>query len=99
MQLLVGRGVRVKAWGVNLPELAGAEFAVHSVQSFGAGLHLWLRVWPGGPRWHLKVAQPNNVVIDEQGVCIQRAKYLQWQRKKLAKDPAQPALRLEISDR
>src|SRR5437016_2399459 len=53
LQPLVGRKVRVLAWGDELPGAAGANFSVDKVLAFGPGLHIYLRQSPDGSPVHM----------------------------------------------
>jgi len=45
---LVGKKVRVFAWGAQLPGVAGASFILDRVLAIGPGLHIYLRQVPHG---------------------------------------------------
>ncbi|HWK30709.1 MAG TPA: hypothetical protein VNR20_01375 [Terriglobales bacterium] len=93
---LVGKRVRVRVWGSELPELAGCIFAVQSVLSLGAGLHLYLRPLPDGASTHLKIAQPLDAICGDTGIEIGRAKYVQWRRRTIQKNASEKALVLVV---
>ncbi len=83
MRPLVGESVRVQAWSADLPGHPGAAFRLHSVRALGAGLHLFLAPLPEGKPIHLKIAQPRQAAVDESGLEIPEAKYVQWHGKKI----------------
>lgn len=83
LQPFVGKNVRVLAWEAELPGHSAATFTVHSVQAFGAGLHLYLRPLPQGPAIHLKIAQPRHATVDSAGVTIREVKYIEWAGRKV----------------
>jgi hypothetical protein len=88
LQPLVGRSVRVLAWDSELPGHSAATFIVQSVRALGAGLHLYLRPLPQGAPIHLKIAQPRAATVDDAGVTIREAKYVQWAGRKVRKSQA-----------
>jgi xanthosine utilization system XapX-like protein len=98
MRPLVGKSVRAQVWGAELPGHAGVVFRLHSVAAVGAGLHLYLRPLPDGSPIHLKVAQPRGALLDDCGVELAEAKYVQWAGRKLAQAEGAKALVLRTVD-
>src|SRR6266568_7882385 len=88
LQPFVGRSVRVLAWDSELPGHSAETFIVQSVRALGAGLHLYLRPLPQGSPIHLKIAQPREATVDDAGVTIREAKYVQWVGRKVPKSQA-----------
>jgi hypothetical protein len=82
---LVGKTVKVKVWGADLPGDTGSGFRLDKVSALGAGLHLDLRPLPDGSSTHLKIAQPRWPMVGESGVEITEAKYIQWAGAKIKK--------------
>ncbi len=98
MRPLVGKSVRAQAWGAELPGHPGAAFRLDAVRALGAGLHLYLAPLPEGKAVHLKVAQPRDAAVDQRGVEIGGAKYIQWAERKVAKSEREKALVLRITE-
>jgi hypothetical protein len=90
----VKASVRVEVWSAPLPASSGAVFEIDSVSAFGAGLLIYLRATPGGPRSLLKVAQPGSARLEEDRIEIGEASYVSWAGTKLkpALDSTAPAL-------
>ena len=65
-----------------------ATFIVQSVRALGPGLHFYLRPLPQGSPIHLKIAQPREATVDDAGVTIREAKYVQWAGRKVPKSQA-----------
>ena len=64
---LVGRVVRISAWGEPLPGSAGALYVIETITGFGAGLHIQLfRHDDEESGGILKIAQPAN---ESLGIC------------------------------
>jgi hypothetical protein len=82
---LVGKTVKVKVWGSDLPGDKGSGFRLDKVSALGAGLHLYLRPLPDGASTHLKIAQPRGAVVGQSGVEVIEAKYIQWAGSKIKK--------------
>ena len=95
---LVGKSVRVQVWGAELPGHPGGEFRVSVVRALGPGLHVYLRPPPDGRPTHLKVAQPRDASVSDDGMEIRDAKYVQWRGRKIAKVPGAKALVLRTKD-
>jgi hypothetical protein len=83
MSHLVGKTVKVKVWGTNLPGDTGSGLTLSKVSAIGPGLHIYLRPLPDGSPTHLKIAQPRGAVVGESGVEIVAAKYIQWSGSKI----------------
>jgi hypothetical protein len=81
---LVGRVVRVSAWGEPLPGSAGALYVVETITGIGARLHIQLfrhdDEESGGV---LKIAQPAGETLGDERIEIASAKYVQWARRKV----------------
>jgi hypothetical protein len=88
--------VRVRVWGASLPVDDGATVTVASVWALGAGLHLSLRVGPGGSARDLKIAQPGGMVMGPERVLVQEASYVQWAGKRLPRAPGTAALDIAL---
>ncbi len=95
---LVGRSVRVLAWGSELPSVAGASFRLDKVLALGPGLHIYLRLLPHGSPIHMKIAQPSGATLDDRHIEINGAKYVQWAGRKIPKLGGQPALVLSFTE-
>jgi hypothetical protein len=95
---LAGRRVRVLAWGVELPGVAGASFNLDKVLAIGPGLHFYLRLLPHGSSVHMKIAQPSEATLDDRHIEIHGAKYVQWGGRKIPKMEGQPALVLNFTE-
>jgi hypothetical protein len=95
---LVGRRVRVLAWGAELPGVAGASFNLDKVLAIGPGLHIYLRLLPHGSSVHMKIAQPIGAKLDDRHIEIHGAKYVQWAGRKIPKMEGQPALALNFTE-
>ena len=95
MSPLVGKKVHARVWDAELAGDPRSEFTIHAVRAIGAGLHLYLQPSAGGASIHLKVVQPQEVDLDESGVQIGEAKYVQWAGKKIAKVAGKKALLLK----
>jgi len=93
---LVGRKVRVVAWGAELPGVAGATFILDKVLAIGPGLHIYLRLAPHGSPVHMKIAQPSGATLDDLQIEISGAKYVQWAGRKIPKRRGQSALFLNF---
>src|SRR5436305_1577836 len=78
LQPLVGKEVRVRVWGSELPDHVHCSYRVHMVRAFGAGLHFYLHSSSAGSPIHLKVAQPSEATLRDTAVEISCAKYVQW---------------------
>ena len=94
---LVGKTVKVKVWGSDLPGDIGSGFRLEKVRAIGVGLHLYLRPLPDGSPTHLKIAQPRGTVVGATGAEITDAKYVQWAGSKIkmskdARDDSQQPL-------
>jgi hypothetical protein len=55
--------------------------------AMGVGLHFCLRPVPEGPSLHLKIAQPAEVALTDEGLQIGRVKYIQWDGRTIARAP------------
>ena len=95
---LVGKRVRVLAWGAEPPGIAGTSFSLDKVLALGAGLHIYLRPLPLGSPIHMKIAQPHGASLDDRHVEIRGAKYVQWAGGKVPKVEEQPALVLTFTE-
>lgn len=77
--------VHVEVWGRPL-EAAGEEaFEIDRIAALGAGLLIHLRPIAGGPRWLLKIAQPQAPRFVNGRLEIADARYISWGGKKLAR--------------
>lgn len=85
----IGKTVTARAWGTALS--GGDAFEMTSVRAIGPGLHIYLRPSGGGSPIHLKIAQPRGVHINDSGLEVHTAKYLQWADHKPERDDAAPA--------
>ena len=92
----VGKRVRVRVWGSELPDYHGRTFVFQSVLSLGPGLHLYLRPLPDGSAMHLKIAQPLEASDAATGAEIGRAKYVQWRGRKVTKNESEKAFVLQV---
>ena len=81
---LVGRVVRVSAWGEPLPGSAGALYVIEGITGIGAGLYIQLfrhdDEESGGV---LKIAQPEGETLGDERIEIASAKYVEWARRKV----------------
>ena len=81
---LVGRVVRISAWGEPLPGSAGALYVIETITGFGAGLHIQLfRHDDEESGGILKIAQPANESLGDERIEIASAKYVQWARRRV----------------
>ena len=99
IRTFIGKDIAIEAWGRDLPGHAGTTFRLHRILAFGAGLHLYLAPSPAGKPIHLKIAQPRDVKIDEAGVEIGAAKYVQWQGRKVQRVAGEKAIVLRVVSR
>lgn len=95
---LVGKRVRVLAWGAEPPGIVGASFRLDKVLALGAGLHIYLRPLPLGSPIHMKIAQPDGASLDDRRVEIRGAKYVQWAGRKVPKGEGHSALVLTFTE-
>ncbi len=95
MRHVVGKAVRVQIWGEALPT-AGASLIVHSILAASAGLLLFLKAPPDGPRMILKVAQPTSWRLEGGNLEIDAARYVSFRGVKKRKITGKPALSLTI---
>jgi hypothetical protein len=98
LQGYTGRKMSAVVWGNALP--GGIEEVLVLVSAFAisAGLHLRLRAESSGQTYRMKVAQPTGVVADGSRVQIEDARYVQWERAKLARMPQSAALLLSLKE-
>ena len=95
---LVGRVVRVSAWGEPLPGSAGALYVVETITGIGAGLHIQLfRHDDEDSGGILKIAQPEGESLGDERIEIASAKYVQWARGKVARPAGTRAPALVIT--
>ena len=92
----VKRPVRAAVWGAPLPAPTAPRFELESVSAVGAGLLLYLRAIPSGPRTLLKVAQPGSARLDGSRLEIGEARYVSWAGARLKPQVGKPALVLVI---
>ena len=98
MRPLLGKNVRVQAWGSDLPgNNPGSKFGVCAVRAVGPGLHVYLRPLPDGSPTHLKVAQPSGTTISDAGMEVGEARYVQWAGSKIMKVEGKIALVLVVT--
>jgi hypothetical protein len=95
-QPLIGKDVRVRVWGSELPDHGQCCFRLESVRSIGPGLHFYLRPLPNRSALHLKVAQPLEAIATGEGAEIGRAKYVQSSGKKIPKNEREKAVVLIV---
>lgn len=98
LQPFVGKNVHMLLWGTDPPGHGGGRFVVDSVTAIGAGLHVYVRPHSQGPRIHIKIAQPQNSVVDLKTVEIGRAKYVQCDGRMLNRNSEAKAFVMEVVD-
>lgn len=88
---LIGSTLTAAAWDAPL-DVSGSAFELRSVRSVGVGLLLYLQ--PLGERRPvlLKIAQPETLIADRNGVTVVSAKYIQWRGRKVSKVEGAAAL-------
>lgn len=91
------RSVHVHVWGAPVPASGGGPARIDSVRAFSAGLLIYLRPTPDGPRTLLKVAQPGPARNGDGLFEIDEARYVSWGGKKRERVPGQPALKVVVA--
>lgn len=92
------QAVAVRVWGASLPVPKGAAMTVTSVRSLGAGLHIYLQVGTNDSPTHLKVAQPQRVLLGPGTLIIESASYVQWSGRRLLRAIGSPALSITLEE-
>jgi len=77
---MIGKPVRIEAWGQPLP---GTE--IESVITIRVGINLKVSGHP------LKIAQPKGMKRTADAIEIGYARYVQWDKKRIAQPPATTA--------
>jgi hypothetical protein len=86
----------VRVWGAPLPVPGGTTTTITSVRALGAGLHVFLRVGPGGKSVDLKIAQPSRARLLPRRFTIESARYVQWAGRRLPRVAGAPALTISL---
>jgi hypothetical protein len=98
LQRFCHQAVAVRVWGASLPVPNGAAMTIASVRSLGAGLHIYLQLGTNGSLTHLKVAQPQRVLLEPGALIIESASYVQWSGKRLPRAIGSPALSITLEE-
>ena len=88
---LKGQAVTVRIWGDAPKDFGGADAFIKRVWALGAGLHFQVEIGSGARSAHIKVAQPRRWSVDQNGLRIADAKYVQVSgatAKRVAGSPA-----------
>lgn len=91
---LSGRTATLHIWGSAPQVLGDGSVVVERVWALGAGLHLHVRPGTGASPRHIKVAQPLRWSIDDGGLTIAEAKYVQVSGKTVERVVGRLALEL-----
>jgi hypothetical protein len=98
LQGYTGRKVSAVVWGKAPPGDIGEALVLESAFAISAGLHLRLRAESSGRTYRMKVAQPTGGVADGSGLQVADARYVQWERARLARVPRSPALHVRLRE-
>ncbi len=89
---LVGKSVRIEAWGKPLEP--HNTYKVQSVRVIGAGLHIYLCSSAAKSPRDLKIAQPSGARLTDTQLTIDTATYISLAGTKLGRTDNLPALRV-----
>lgn len=97
LQRFRNQSARILVWGAPVPTAGGSNIEIDSVRALGAGLLIYLRPSPRGPRNLLKVAQPGPGRFADGRFEIDKARYVSWAGKRLVPVTSHPALEIQTT--